>query len=175
VGFNLISGVVAWFKTEYVVVGKGAYEQNIEENERVRKELYDKLNAEKKLKRKLQNFLRQYDSPLGSAFINSAVSVEVASGIDNFALFSISVSGAESTFGRAYPIGSHNTWGIGAFDPHHYSVFGSWEDGQLALARLVKKYHGNSISFNDLPKINSWYAASPSWANSVGYFWKELQ
>lgn len=131
---------------------------------------------DEKIRKRINKMLRGYNSPLlNTDFVETAITVERAGGNSGHAFFSTSTSGAESTFGKRYPRGSRNVWGLGGCAGCVLPSYDSWLEGQIALSVFIgKRYGRGAITINDLHAINKFYASSKVWHRSVRYFWEGI-
>lgn len=81
-----------------------------------------------------------------------------------------SISGLESTFGKALLSGTHNAYGWGGGTIY----FKSWEDGIETINRALKENYMGKWKATDVWSIGHIYAASPTWAVRVNHFMNEI-
>lgn len=117
---------------------------------------------------KLHAFLKSYHSPLSdyaSVFIKAADKYGV-----NWKLVP-SISGVESTFGKAIPYNSYNAYGWAGGEYY----FNSWEDSIEIVNRTLRaNYYNRGI--DTVEKIAPVYAPpSRTWGRNVRFFMEKLE
>jgi len=119
----------------------------------------------------LQKFLEKYNSPFAD---QADVFVREADKNDLDWKFVAAISGIESTFGKRYPYGTYNAWGWGIYgDNMHY--FTSWEDAITTISYELRNRYMNQWGATNTYEIGRYYAASPTWAQRVEFFMKEIE
>ena len=118
----------------------------------------------------LGEFLKQYDSPLvphTDDFVKYA---------DKYSLdwrLVVSISGVESTFGKAIPYNSYNGWGWGIYG-NNIIRFSSWTEGIQTVSKGLRENYINKWGAEDVYEIGRFYAASPTWGSRVTYFMEQI-
>lgn len=118
----------------------------------------------------LKAFLQKWDSPLAEhaqTFVDSA---------DRYNLdwkFVAAISGLESGFGKAIPVGSYNGWGWGIYGDNTHS-FQSWDDGIETVSKGLRTRYIGEGKKGDIYAIGKMYASSPTWAVRVQGFMNQI-
>lgn len=129
------------------------------------------FEREKTIKEQIETltlFLGKYNSPLApyaKVFVEEAYKNEI-----DWRLVA-SISGVESTFGRAIPVNSYNAYG---WNNGNYS-FQSWEDGISVVSRTLNEKYSQKWGAQTPYEIGRYYAASPTWAQRVSYFKDKIE
>jgi len=111
----------------------------------------------------LRKFLEKYNSPLAASaqdFIESADRYNL-----DYRLL-VAISGVESTFGHQIPYNSYNAWGWGIYG-NNVIRFTSWKEAIETISRELKQRYIDKWGGDNIYKIGSMYAASPTWAIRV--------
>lgn len=121
--------------------------------------------------RVLEKYLEKYNSPLAPSaktFVNEA---------DKYNLdwkLVAAISGVESTFGHQIPYNSYNAWGWGIYGDNTYG-FESFDAGIKTISKSLRENYINSWGAKDVYQIGRFYAASPTWAQRVDYFMRQIE
>lgn len=114
----------------------------------------------------IQEVLTSYNSPLVDE-TDTFITVCTKYNIDCYLLPSI--TGVESTFGRFTMSGSHNPFGWGG----GLIVFDSWEQAIDEVGKgISERYYAKGA--DTIESIAPMYAASPTWAQKVNYFYNRF-
>ena len=116
----------------------------------------------------LANFFKLNNSPLESysaTFIDEAEKNEL-----NWKLIP-AITGVESSFGKAIPKNSYNAYGWNNGDYY----FKSWEEGIIIVSKTLNEKYRQGWGADDPYEIGRYYAASPTWANRVVSFMKQIE
>lgn len=119
----------------------------------------------------LGDYLKRYNSPLtpyAGTFVKYADQYEL-----DWRLVA-SISGIESTFGRQIPYGTYNGWGWGIYGTNMI-WFTSWEDGIRTVSQGLRENYINKWGATNVYQIGKFYAASPTWAQRVDYFMRNME
>lgn len=121
--------------------------------------------------KKLESFLLAQKSPLSqyaACFINVADKYD----FDRFEFDFLvpAITGVESSFGKVFPQGSYNAYGWAGGGWR----FSSWEESIEHVSQTLKQKYIDRGA-NTLGKIGPIYAESPTWAQRVAYFIKEIE
>ena len=119
----------------------------------------------------LEEFLKQYNSPLVPHAVDF---VRYADEYDLDWKLVASISGLESTFGKAIPYNSYNGWGWGIYGDNMIR-FSSWTEGIKTVSECLRKNYINKWGADDVYEIGKFYAASPTWADRVTYFMEKIE
>ncbi|MBN1263733.1 MAG: glucosaminidase domain-containing protein [Candidatus Pacebacteria bacterium] len=120
---------------------------------------------------KLEAFLKKQKSPLiGQAnyFVQTADEYELQKWKLTFLVPAI--TGVESSFGKQLPPNSHNAFGWAGGNRH----WNSWEESIDHVSRALKENYIDRGA-NSVFKIGPIYAESPTWAQRVAYFIKQIE
>ena len=119
----------------------------------------------------LEEFLKQYDSPLTP---HAEDFVKYADKYDLDWKLVASISGLESTFGKAIPYDSYNGWGWGIYGDNMIR-FSSWTEGIKTVSQGLRTNYINKLGSENVYEIGRLYAASPTWADRVTYFMEKIE
>lgn len=170
-----VIGIFNRFNQEIIWRGgkTGEELQHLEtENETLRKQIQNRIDADKRMEKNLQNYLRDKGSPFGADYVESVFAIEKEQEFPNLHLLAPAISGAESTFGKSYR-NPFNPYGAGHCAGCKGLTFASWDDAHRWLVNYLKEQGFDGISYEDIPQIN--YADSNRWAGVVMLFWGELK
>lgn len=84
------------------------------------------------------------------------------------------ISGLESSFGKHIPYESYNGWGWGVYGDNVHN-FSSWDDGITTISKGLREQYMNKWNATDVYSIGRIYAASPTWADRVTYFMRDIE
>jgi hypothetical protein len=131
--------------------------------------LTGKLNYRDYLVKKvvIHNMLEKHNSPMlgeSDSFIKACMTYDL-----NCYLLP-SISGLESSFGKAMINETHNPFGWGGGTIY----FKSWEEAYMSVARGLKNNYleKGALTINQIAPI---YAASPTWAQRVSFFLSKFE
>jgi hypothetical protein len=133
-----------------------------------------KPNAEKATDSRvkiLREYLEQYNSPLA---VHAETFVKTADKYDLDWKFVAAISGLESTFGREIPYNSFNGWGWGIFGDNMIR-FSSWDEGIETVSEGLRNKYMNKWGAQDVYAIGRFYASSPTWAQRVEHFMRDIE
>lgn len=118
----------------------------------------------------LRDYLITWNSPLAdhaSTFIEQA---------DKYKLdwrLVAAISGLESQFGKQIPYNSYNGWGWGIYGTHSLG-FKSWDEAIITISAGLRNNYLKDKVESDPYFIGPTYAASPTWAQRVDYFMRNI-
>jgi hypothetical protein len=118
----------------------------------------------------LKEYFKQYNSPLvpyAETFVETA---------DKYNLdwkLVAAISGVESTFGQEIPNDSFNGWGWGIYGDHMIR-FSSWTQGIETVSEGLRNKYIDKWGAKDVYEIGRFYASSPTWAQRVDHFMREI-
>ncbi|MBI5044448.1 MAG: glucosaminidase domain-containing protein [Candidatus Levybacteria bacterium] len=118
----------------------------------------------------LTEYLKTKNSPLVDS---AATFVQEA---DKYQLdwkFVAAISGLESSFGKHIPAYSYNGWGWGVYGDN-VMRFSSWDEAISTISQGLRENYINKGA-TDIDSIGKRYAASPTWAQRVSYFMREIE
>lgn len=118
----------------------------------------------------LHSYLEKYNSPL-TPYAGTFVREADRYGIDWKLV--VSISGVESTFGKAEPEGCNNGWGYGIYGDNML-CFTSYNDAIHTISQALREKYLNKWGATDVYSIGHLYAASPTWADRVTYFMNDI-
>lgn len=115
----------------------------------------------------IYNMLEKHNSPMlkeADSFIKACITYNI-----NCYLLP-SISGLESSFGKAMINETYNPFGWGGGTIY----FKSWEDAYMTVAQGLKNNYleKGALTINEIAPI---YAASPTWAERVSYFLSKFE
>jgi hypothetical protein len=119
----------------------------------------------------LNNFLKQYDSPL-APYAGDFVAMADKYNLDWKLVAAI--SGVESTFGKAIPESSYNAWGWGVYGDNVIR-FKSWDEGITTISEGLRERYMNQWGGTDIYEIGAMYASSSAWPDHVEYYMNQIQ
>lgn len=119
----------------------------------------------------LSDYLKKYNSPLTPY---ARTFVKYADQYDLDWRLVASISGLESTFGHQIPYGTYNGWGWGIYGTNMI-WFKSWEDGIKTVSQGLRENYINKWGASDVYEIGRFYASSPTWAQRVDYFMRNME
>lgn len=119
----------------------------------------------------LGDYLKRYNSPLTPY---AGTFVKYADQYDLDWRLVASISGIESTFGHQIPYGTYNGWGWGIYGTNMI-WFTSWEDGIRTVSQGLRENYINKWGAKNVYQIGKIYAASPTWAQRVDYFMRNME
>lgn len=118
----------------------------------------------------LEDYLKHFNSPLVGY---APVFVKYADKYNLDWRLVASISGVESTFGQEIPYNSYNGWGWGIYGTNMI-YFNSWEDGIKTVSEGLRQNYINKWGASNVYEIGRFYAASPTWAQRVDYFMRNI-
>ena len=119
----------------------------------------------------LKIYLERYNSPLAE-YSDTFVEEADKNNIDWKLVASI--SGVESTYGKAIPASSYNGWGFGIYG-NHVLRFTSWKDGIQTVSKSLRDDYIDKYGAKNVYEIGAIYAASPTWASRVSYNMSQIE
>ena len=119
----------------------------------------------------LKKYLEKVDSPLAPYAKDF---VEQADTYDLPWYLLAAISGTESTFGNAVPIGCNNAWGFGIYT-NHMTCFASYSEAIKVISQSVREDYINKWHSKNLADIGRIYAASPAWTGHTLYFIQQME
>lgn len=123
---------------------------------------------------KLGLFLKENNSPL-TPYADHIV--KEADRLDIPWTLVAAISGKESTFGKHIKPGSHNAWGIMAWDSNkkrYIRSFNSWEEGITFVSELLAKHYRENMNRGIQEKYCPSFECSTTWVDDVTSFQKEI-
>ncbi len=123
---------------------------------------------------KLYQYLQENESPLAqyADFI-----IDQADRNDIPWTLSVAISGKESSFGKAIKPGSHNAWGIMAWDSagnRSIRVFNSWKESITFHASLIGKYYRADMNKGIQTRYCPSFECSNTWVENVTSFSEQI-
>ena len=178
-GLLLVVWVLSrFFTVPFVVSGRSDYD--LKERERVEQEikileLEDKVEKYEGKENKLYSYLKGYGSPFPRSFVRSAIRVEHSFKIEGLSHFIVALSGTESTFGKRYPTGSFNPFGLCSPSPDSWCIYNSYEDSIKAVAKKLEGWGVKKINEKEIWRVCSLYSECVGWGDATISFWRELE
>jgi len=124
---------------------------------------------------KVYKFLKEHNSPLAQ-YAELIVSEADINGIPYTLVPAI--AGKESTFGRHIKPGSHNAWGVMAWDKagnRSIRVFNSWQEGIVFEAKLLGDNYMTDMVGGIQTRYCPSFECSNTWTNDVTGFAEEMK
>jgi len=130
-----------------------------------------KLQEEDPRAQILKKYLLAHDSPLApyaSTFVDEADQYNI-----DWRLV-VSISGVESTFGKAEPANCNNSWGYGIYGDT-LTCFTSYNEAIHTISQALRVKYMDDWDAQDVYAIGHYYAASPTWASRVTFFMNDIE
>lgn len=115
----------------------------------------------------IKSVLKRYNSPMADS-VDSFIRACTTYNFDCYLLPSI--SGLESTFGRAVAPGTYNPYGWG----RGFIPFTSWDEANLAVAKGLRENYMSRGALT-VDQIGPIYSESPTWALRVNTFMNQFK
>ncbi len=84
------------------------------------------------------------------------------------------MTGTESSFGQAVPIGCNNPLGFGIYTGH-MTCFPTYQDAIEAVSKSIRNDYMDKWHANDVYSIGHIYAASETWGPHTDYFMNQIE
>lgn len=118
----------------------------------------------------LEKYFEKYNSPL----VKSAPAFVAQADQNNIDWKLLpAISGVESTFAQAEPLGCNNAWGYNIFGTT-VRCFTTYDQAIGVIAKDLRQTYMDKWGAKNVYDIGSHYAASPVWGYKVDHFMQEL-
>ncbi len=87
--------------------------------------------------------------------------------------FVAAIAGLESSFGKHIPYNSYNGWGWGVYGDN-VMRFSSWDEAIQTISQGLRENYMDKGA-TDINSIGRIYAASPTWAQRVSFFMRDIE